>query len=59
MQAYIKNNKLIVNDMIQSNEIEDFKIFINKAISKGVQPKPLYDIEGKISGIEFKVKKEE
>lgn len=59
MQAYIKNDKLIINDMIQENEKQDFINFINNSIKYGILFKPLYDIKGDISGIEFNTKKGE
>lgn len=55
MQAFIKNDKLIVNTMIQPNEKELLLEFISKAISNGVTPVELYNIEGNVSGIGFNI----
>ena len=58
MQAYIKDGNLIINDMIQETEKEELTKFIDRALSDGVLPTALYNIEGNVSGIAFKVRKE-
>ncbi len=57
MQAYIKDNSLIINSMILEDEKESLLNYINKA-KEGVIPTVLYNIEGDISGIKFDVRKE-
>ena len=59
MQAFIKNNKLIINTMIQDNEKEDLLKFINEIKSKQADPVILYNIEGNISGIAFNIVEED
>lgn len=59
MQAYIKDNKLIVNTMIQNDEIEDLQQYIEKASNNGVTPITLYNVEGEKSGIAFKINDKE
>ena len=58
MQAYIKDNKLIINSMIQDEEKENLLDYISKAESTGVVIETLYNTEGNISGIAFKLRKE-
>lgn len=58
MQAYIKNNKLIINTMIQEDEEDNLNNFISKAIKYGVIPEVLYNTSGETSGIAFKTKGE-
>ena len=55
MQAFIQNNSLIINSMIQENEKLDLLKFIEKTDYKTVKPVKLYDIEGNVSGIAFKL----
>ena len=59
MQAYIKDNKLIVNTMIQQDEEDDLYSYIDKVKKYGVIPEVLYNTSGEISGIAFKTKKGE
>lgn len=58
MQAFIKNNKLIVNTMIHDNEKDELLDFIEKAEIHGVSAETLYNIEGDKSGIAFSIKEE-
>lgn len=55
MQAYIKDNKLIINTMINDYDKSDLLEFINKSKYKKIIPEDLYDIGGNISGIAFKL----
>lgn len=55
MQAFIKENKLIVNSMIHSFDKPDLLKFIEQTKTKKIIPEPLYDINGNVSGISFKL----
>lgn len=55
MQAYFKDNKLIINTMIFDNDKSELINFIKDTYIKKVIPEPLYDINGDISGISFKL----
>lgn len=55
MQAFIKENKLIINTMIQEDEKPDLLKYIEQIDYKKVEPIKLYDIEGNVSGIAFKL----
>ena len=55
MQAFIKDNKLIVNTMIQEDEKPDLLDFIDKTDYMKIKPIKLYDIEGNVSGIAFEL----
>lgn len=60
MQAFIKENRIIINDMINEGEKEDLLNYINKLESHKVITTPLYNISGDKAGISFElVKKEE
>lgn len=59
MDAFIKDNKIIINTMIQENEKSDLLDFIEQAKTKEIISTPLYNIEGNVSGIAFKLKEEE
>lgn len=59
MEAYIKDNQLIINTMIRENEKEMLLDFIDKATEKGVDIKTLYNIKGDKSGIAFSIKEGE
>lgn len=55
MQAFIKNNKLVVNTMIQDDERPDLLNYIEKLENSNLVPITLYNVEGNISGIAFKL----
>ena len=55
MQGFIKDNKLIVNTMIQKDEREEILDYIKKAKSRTIKLVELYDINGDISGISFEI----
>lgn len=59
MQAFIKDNRLIVNTMILDNEKDKLLDFIEKAETHPVSAETLYNIEGEKSGIAFEIKEEE
>ena len=53
MQAFIKDNKMIINSMILEDDKEKLLDFINNIKDKEIKPIPLYNIDGDISGIAF------
>lgn len=55
MQAFIKDNKLVVNTMIQDDERPDLLNYIEKLENSNLVPITLYNVEGNISGIAFKL----
>lgn len=55
MQAFIKDNKMIVNTMIQKDELDELLEFIAKTDTHNIKPVKLYNIEGDISGIAFEL----
>ena len=55
MQAFIKDNKLVVNTMIQDDEGPDLLNYIEKLENSNLVPITLYNVEGNISGIAFKL----
>lgn len=55
MQAFIKDNKLVVNTMIQDDERPDLLNYIEKLENSNLVPIILYNVEGNISGIAFKL----
>lgn len=56
MQAFIKDeNELIINSQILDNEKEALVKFTEKAVNGGVTPVELYDTEGNVAGIKFKI----
>ena len=55
MQAFIKDNKLVVNTMIQDDERPDLLNYIEKLENANLVPITLYNVEGNISGIAFKL----
>lgn len=55
MQAFIKDNKLVVNTMIQDDERPDLLNYIEKLENSNLVPITLYNAEGNISGIAFKL----
>lgn len=55
MQAFIKDNKLIINNMINESEKADLIKFINNIENKAIKATILYDIEGNKSGISFQI----
>lgn len=55
MQAFIKDNKLVVNTMIQDDERLDLLNYIEKLENSNLVPITLYNVEGNISGIAFKL----
>ena len=55
MQAFIKDNKLVVNTMIQDDERPDLLNYIEKLENSNLVPITLYTVEGNISGIAFKL----
>ena len=55
MQAFIKDNKLVVNTMIQDDERPDLLNYIEKLENSNLVPITLYNVEGNISGITFKL----
>ena len=55
MQAFIKDNKLIVNTMIQEDEKPGLLEYIDKTEYMKIKPIKLYDIEGNVSGIAFEL----
>ena len=57
MQAFIKDNKLVVNTMIQDDERPDLLNYIEKLENSNLVPITLYNVEGNISGIAFKLEK--
>ena len=58
MQAFIKDNKLVVNTMIQDDERPDLLNYIEKLENSNLVPITLYNVEGDISGIAFKLEEE-
>lgn len=55
MQAFIKDNELVVNTMIQDDERPDLLNYIEKLENSNLVPITLYNVEGNISGIAFKL----
>ena len=55
MQAFIKDDKMVINTMIQQNERAELLDYINKIETSNIIPMTLYDVEGNISGIAFKL----
>ena len=55
MQAFIKDNKLVINTMIQDDERLDLLNYIEKLENSNLVPITLYNVEGNISGIAFKL----
>lgn len=55
MQAFIKDNKLVVNTMIQDDERPVLLNYIEKLENSNLVPITLYNVEGNISGIAFKL----
>ena len=55
MQAFIKDNKLVINTMIQDDERPDLLNYIEKLENSNLVPITLYNVEGNISGIAFKL----
>ena len=55
MQAFIKDNKLVVNTMIQDDERPYLLNYIEKLENSNLVPITLYNVEGNISGIAFKL----
>lgn len=55
MQAFIKDNRLVVNTQILSNEKAKLQEFIEKAETNGVSATTLYDIEGNKAGIAIEI----
>ena len=55
MQAFIKDNKLVINTMIQQDERPELLNYIEKIETSNIIPMTLYDVEGNISGIAFKL----
>lgn len=51
MQAFIKNDRLVINTQILDNEKAELQKFIEKAEANGVSATTLYDIEGNKSGL--------
>jgi hypothetical protein len=56
MEAFIKDDKLIVNTMILDNEKDELLEYIKKAESRVIKPIKLYDVLGNISGVAFEIK---
>lgn len=52
MQAYIKNNALIICDLLE-NEESKVSDLINDIITNGVKIDPIHNVEGNISGIKI------
>lgn len=55
MQAFIKDNRLVVNTQVLSNEKTELQEFIEKAETNGVSATTLYDIEGNKAGIAIEI----
>lgn len=55
MQAFIKNNKLIINTMIHKDERPELLDFINKADNSNIRYEKLFDVLGNVSGIAFEL----
>lgn len=55
MQAFIKDDKLVINTMIQDDERPDLLNYIEKLENSNLVPITLYNVEGNISGIAFKL----
>lgn len=55
MQAFIKDNRLVVNTQILSNEKAELQEFIEKAETNGVSATTLYDIKGNKAGIAIEI----
>lgn len=55
MQAFIKDNKLIVNSIGHNFDKPDLLNYIKQTKYKKIISEPLYDINGDISGISFKL----
>lgn len=56
MQAFIKDDELIVNSQILDNEKEDLVKFTEKAEERGVEVIKLFDTEGNTAGVKFKMR---
>lgn len=56
MQAFIKDNRLIVNSMIFKDDKAKLLNYIEQMENKDIIPEKLYDVEGNISGIAFSIK---
>lgn len=52
MQAYIKNNALIICDLLE-NEESSMSNFVNNIITNGVKIDSIHNIEGNISGVKI------
>ena len=55
MQGFIKDNKLIINTMIQADERDILLDYINNAENKNINLVKLYDIKGNVSGVSFEI----
>lgn len=53
MQAFIKDNRMIINSMILDDDREKLLDFISYIEDKDVKAIPLYNIKGDISGLAF------
>ena len=56
MQAFLKDKELIINSQILDNEKAELVEFTNLAEEKGVEVIKLYNTEGDVAGIKFKLK---
>ena len=56
MQAFFKDNELIINSQILDNEKAKLVEFTDKAEERGVEVIKLYDTNGNTGGIKFKLK---
>lgn len=59
MQAFIKDNKLIVLPFIQNCEEPKLDEFIKSVMKYGAIPEVIYNTSGEAYGIAFKTKKGE
>ena len=55
MQAFLKDNELIINSQILDNEKEALVNFANLAEEKGAEAIKLYDTNGDVAGVKFRV----
>lgn len=55
MQAYIKNDKIIINTTIDDRDKDELLNFISKSKYKALLTEPLYDIKGNISGVSINI----
>lgn len=58
MLAFVKDDKLVVNTQIHQCEKQELLNYIDLVNEYGVVTEQLYDIEGNVSGIAFKINRD-